>query len=399
MKQFKYEFEVDTEGKVVRFAGRHFDKPRMVSTRELMRMFGYHGISKYNCQKFNEEFGITPVNLRKKLNATIRKIWIDPIEQEVKRYGFSYGSKLNPRSVQQIWENLDVIREVQEDGLDNLEPFAAILGKNPQQMKEIVGKSAWKQLCKNSRTRNTYIASALLRRGFSSVKTINSFPSWVLKQGYRGHIPFDDTGLWVLEQFKPGEARNMRRLGQFLGFRRMIMERSDTKRMANELGLKFSEKWDYPTIHKKHEEYTKLIEQRRFSKDVFDWAKDFKVKGLTHGDFEAILLDNAYAIAEEGMEMHHCVASYADASRSGDYLVYSILRKGERYSTLGIRVGLERINLVGGATLVVGGKYRLNQHYKACNKPVDNEEANELAEILITKLNTITREETAEEVK
>ena len=387
MKQFKYEFEVDTEGKVVRFAGRHFDKPRMVSTREIMKAFGYYGISKYNCQKFNEEFGITPVNLRKKINVAIREMWIAPVEQEVKRYGFSYGSKLSPRSVQQIWENLDVIREVQEDGLDNLEPFAAILGKNPQQMKEIVGKSAWKQLCKNSRTRNTYIASALLRRGFSSVKTINSFPSWVLKQGYRGHIPFDETGLWVLEQFKPGEARNMLPSGQFFGFRRMIMERSDTKRMANELGLKFSEKWDYATIHKKHEEYTKLIEERRFSKDVFDWAKDFKIKGLTHGDFEATLLDNAYAIAEEGRMMHHCVASYADASRSGDYLVYSILRKGERYSTLGVRVGVERINLVGGATLVVGGKYRLNQHYKACNKPVDDDCANELAEILIAKLN------------
>ena len=387
MKQFKYEFEVDTEGKVVRFAGRHFDKPRMVSTRELMRMFGYHGISKYNCQKFNEEFGITPVNLRKKLNATIRKIWIDPIEQEVKRYGFSYGSKLSPRSVQQIWENLDVIREVQEDGLDNLEPFAAILGKNPQQMKELVGKSAWKQLCKNSRTRNTYIASALLRKGFSSVKTINSFPSWVLKHGYRGYIPLDDSGLWVLEQFKPGEVRNKRQSGQFFDIRLMLIKRSDTKRMANELGLKFSEKWDYPTIHKKHEEYTKLIEQRRFSKDVFDWAKDFKVKGLTHGDFEAILLDNAYAIAEEGMEMHHCVASYADASRSGDYLVYSILHKGERYSTLGIRVERVRINIVCGSSVVVGDKYQLNQHYKACNKPVDDDGANELAEILMVKLN------------
>lgn len=396
MKQFKYEFEVDTEGKVVRFAGRHFDKPRMVSTREVMKAFGYHGISKYNCQKFNEEFGITPVNLRKKLNATIRKIWIGPIEQEVKRYGFSYGSKLNPRSVQKIWENLDVIREVQEDGLDNLEPFAAILGKNPQQMKELVGKSAWKQLCKNSRTRNTYIASIMLKRwGIDSVKTINSFPSWVLKQGCNRYIPINDSGLWVLEQLKPGEARNKKRSI----ISRMLIERSDTERMANELGLKFSEKWDYPTIHKKHEEYAKLIEQRRFSKDVFDWAKDFKVKSLTHGDFEATLLDNAYAIAEEGRMMHHCVASYADASRSGDYLVYSILRKGERYSTLGVRAGLERINLVGGATLVVGGKYRLNQHYKACNKPVDDEGANELAEILITKLNTITREETAEEVK
>ena len=399
MKPFKHEFKVDAERKVIHFAGRYFDEPRIVCTRALMKRFGYCGVSKYNCQKFNEDFGITPVKLRKKINAKIREMWIDPVEQEVRRYGFSYGGKLNSQRIQRIWEHLDVIREVQEDGLDNLEPFAAILGKNPQQMREAVGKAAWKQLCKNSRTRNTYLASALLRGGFDSVKTINSFPSWVLKQGYRGHIPFDDTGLWVLEQFKPGEARNMRRSGQFLGFRRMIMERSDTKRMANELGLKFSEKWDYPTIHKKHEEYTKLIEERRFSKDVFDWAKDFKLKGLTHGDFEATLLDNAYVIAEEGRMMHHCVASYADASRSGDYLVYSILRKGERYSTLGIRVGLERINLVGGATLVVGGKYRLNQHYKACNKPVDNEEANELAEILITKLNTITREETAEEVK
>lgn len=81
---------------------------------------------------------------------------------------------------------------------------------------------------------------------------------------------------------------------------------------------------------------------------------------LTHGDivWEAKLLTTPAQMIEEGRSQHHCVASYIPNVEEGDYLVYSITKNGERYSTF----GMTRDVTVG---------YRKNQHYKAGNEMLD----------------------------
>lgn len=380
-KPFKYEFKIDRENKTISFGGMVFQEPRMLTTADVMAAYGFRRkASKAEFQEFNNKYGITAVKLRKKLNATVREMWINPIEKEVKRYGFSCSAKVNARSVKRIWSNCSKIQEVQKDGLDNLEPFAAILGKSPKEMKEIVGKSLWKRLCKNSRTRNTHIAKYLTSSYTLDLKgtleILDKMPSTLLKKGRESPVLFTKTGLWQLGQFRSiSEVLRENRLK----LHRMRMICNDTRTMANQLGTAFSYNWSWEKMRQKHDEYRELVNRKRYSKDQFEWLVDFPVKELSSGEFTATLLTSAYDIHEEGVKMHHCVASYAELVREGEYLVYSIQKAGQRYSTLGVKV-----NAVSD-----GHKsYIFSQHYGPCNQEVEDKEAIQLVTYVINMLNT-----------
>ena len=85
--------------------------------------------------------------------------------------------------------------------------------------------------------------------------------------------------------------------------------------------------------------------------------------------YEAILLDNALAIREEGEAMSHCVGSYSEDCRDGRFAVYSIRdKRGDRVSTLGLRLR---------------PSIKLNQHYGRFNAPVRNPIALELQEMVV----------------
>lgn len=128
-----------------------------------------------NCVKntntlFYKKVGITPSNLRKIVNAAVRERLIEGKEEIFNRYCFSKNGKVNWGMVRLINARIDVIRQVREDGLNNVEPFAVYLGKSPSELKAVFGKGLWKKLCKNSMTKNKKIAKYLCR--FTSVADI-----------------------------------------------------------------------------------------------------------------------------------------------------------------------------------------------------------------------------------
>lgn len=57
----------------------------------------------------------------------------------------------------------------------------------------------------------------------------------------------------------------------------------------------------------------------------------------TRDAWEAIELDSAASLTEEGREMAHCVSSYASSSRDGSCRIFSIRLNGERQCTLEVR--------------------------------------------------------------
>lgn len=91
---------------------------------------------------------------------------------------------------------------------------------------------------------------------------------------------------------------------------------------------------------------------------------------------------------EEGKMMHHCVSSYSHAVKSGSYVVYH-LQHNEDHATLGINVLPPK---VVGLSLEpdkssLGVKYRKDQMYGVCNRPVTDENIIKASEMLLDIMN------------
>jgi hypothetical protein len=73
--------------------------------------------------------------------------------------------------------------------------------------------------------------------------------------------------------------------------------------------------------------------------------------------------------------MHHCVGGYANLSSEGKYVVYSVKKDGERYSTIGFNRN------------PISGEILFNQHYKKFNNQVDCLDAKAIPFIIASKVN------------
>ena len=97
----------------------------------------------------------------------------------------------------------------------------------------------------------------------------------------------------------------------------------------------------------------------------------------------ATLLTKGEDILAEGLAMHHCVAAYADSVAEGKYLIYSIKKDGERYSTLAYsHYRMRPTTKIEEAYYPAAMHTTFNQHYKVCNKIVDNPNALELQQFI-----------------
>jgi hypothetical protein len=57
---------------------------------------------------------------------------------------------------------------------------------------------------------------------------------------------------------------------------------------------------------------------------------------FTSGKFDIVPLTSSIEIYREGQTMHHCVRTYIDRVRSGEYCIYSVRRDGERVATVSL---------------------------------------------------------------
>ena len=372
---FKYEFNVDKEGRVIEFAGKVFEKfTPLRDVRDACKVMGIGTEKKGNhFKKFNEKFGITPSHFRKKLYALMLETWYDPVKKDAHKYCYT-SRGIQPGLLNRLFEQKESLEQCKKDGIQNIEPFVFYLNKSPKELRELFGKSLWKSLCKNSMTRNIYIAKLWgmvpFTRDEYHVKRVNimqKFPSYILKQGNKSiYRTFDEVDLWVYLTV----GKQMSSSQELQMARNMAL---DTKRMAKQLDKHWSLEWTYAKMCEKHEEYSKAILARKYSSETFDHLKDFKLKELVLGEYTAILCESPLSIQQEGEAMHHCVGSYADSVAAQKYLVYSVRKDGKRSSTIGI--------------FVRDDKYEFNQHYGHCNKHVKDANELEVRKLLIAKLN------------
>lgn len=352
----KYEFE--TDGRDVYFAGTKV--PSYIGGKHLTcENLCNTSVFKVDCtsshprevyKAFNEKWGITPTKFIKKFRGVWWACNVEPVREWVGRYSIGANKKINLANLDKIWNMKSEIEQAHNDGLDNLIPFIIYNQLPIQDAKKAFGKSVWKQLCKNSTTRNKYIAMMLsnnFRKG--DVQYVVQLPSTVLKRG-RMLVSNPLVAYVACKHFKCKDVikpkQDVVRFGHTV---------TDTIRMAKRLGREVNLDWSVRKWKEKHEEFTRKILEEQYSDKTFPCLEEVpeELKSISYGGVSASLLDNALSLKQESNVMRHCVGSYVDNVASGDYLVYHLKMGDEHHTTLGLHKYHDQ--------------WRVHQHYGVCN--------------------------------
>jgi hypothetical protein len=308
-------------------------------------------------------------------NGAMWKTWVGGDYPLIGKLCNARFGKINPGLIKLFRTNEAKIRTAIADGIWHVVPLIHVTGMDPHDLKDWLGKGLWKQITRNSFTRNRAIAYRLFcwsnhygtthwpvrdKSIHSAIRALASYPSTVIPKLWQLSFSAVESIEPFVEHIKKTRSLGKTRPDDFL---RSLTTIADTRRMAAQVGAEFNPNWPYATVVKKHEEWTKAIMERKFSPkpwDTFGWPEK-----IEQGDYTLTLLNNALGLKEEGSAMHHCVGSYVDHARRGDVIVYSVRYKGERLSTLQFGVSLVQ-NPYG----VTQSPVRLGQHYGPCNRDI-----------------------------
>ena len=367
-------------------------------------------------------FGVTASVAYRHHTSISLSIWVDPFKNLLDGIAYNNKRKAEGYIVTRVWENEPIVREVLADGLDNIASLVAVLGKTPAELRMVFGKSLWRKLSNNSKSRNYLICKMILSQErynpresdeerLGNIKDnllfLSTLPSGVLR--VVDYFSLDEfkyaydkilRGRSVREQV--GTLRGSVAYCNILGDLRSLVDIfKDTKRMSGMLNLPFNPEWSEKTLKNKHDEYMSIYEEGRFSKEPFSCVEKlqgketFNSKGVV-----AKLIKSAYDLNVEGREMKHCVSSYSNLVGEGQYIVYSIISKEQR-STLGIRVttnlGIPEVKVLSPkdqrsteeieVTTRWNVLYSKDQIYGSCNSQVTCKDTLDMVELILSELN------------
>ena len=407
INNLKYEFKVDKERFTVEYGGAVFHASTSYTPLSILNKYHRVGYGKVGYKRFNNEYGITARTLAKCINKEFMDMLVVPIRSHVSRYCFNVRS-CDMHIVQLIHTMLPVLNQCKSDNIENIAPICLLLGANPSDCKAKLGKSLWKQLCKNSLTKNVLMYKqcmkeyiSVTRNPIETLTRLNNFKSKYLKRGLNIRTTdvknFDNYGLWVIET---GGSYNIAK---------------DTDRMAENLNEKFSLKWSPEKMQKMHDRYSLLLQRKReeeLLREQAEYGKQWKAvepylpcQTIELNGYVATLIKTPLELHREGEAMHHCVGGYANSVERGVYLVYSITKDGERVSTLGVQIvvpikqekigDLTDLNLAVRPVEIVielAGAAGLNQHYGKYNSKIVEETPLQLADLVVESLNELMKE-------
>lgn len=373
----KYEFKVDYEDRKIYFGEWPINhKGYITKTSEVLKIAkDMSGFSGSQCngsawKSFNALYDITPSNFKKVYNALWKKVWVTPIEKWAVQYGFTSTGKFRLDVLETLHDKKDELLQMEIDGNAHLIPFLVYTQSNPEDMKKKVGKGNWKKLCKNSKTRNKYLAKRF-SRGINKENFEKAIhvPTSVLRRGhnYRGNI--EVAGI-LCKHFKFKDVAY-----DSIHVRDSYNTINDTIRMSKDLGQDVNYDWSLRKWKEKHAQFTRSINARKYSPEPIDWIAELPEKLQTYqrGELKAVVLKSPLEIRTEGDKMHHCVGSYTNSVVNGDYLVYHIHGGGS-----GTTLGITRYK----------GRWVVQQHYGMCNNRQDvTKDHEEIAQEVVGMLN------------
>lgn len=331
------------------------------------------------CKVFNR----SAASFYKHFNAVMRKMWLAPVYHIIlKSFPFQRSPGQLAEAVHKAWRAKEKAEQAIKDGLENLLPAIVATNRDPKELKEYFkGSGAWKIITRNSNYRNRLLFGDW-HDHFKKTEI-----SFILEEHPTSLIEFSVSkfaqGFHISKEHFTFLKRNCKgRLKDKRFLRETYFLFSDTHRLAEATGEEFKATWDLQEMQKRHDAYTVLLHNRRTQRlkekeleieKNFEWLGNVKTATNSCGEFTSELIKTPGRLQEEGVKMHHCVASYASAVAAKMYIVYSIKKNGEPYSTLGVRLSSE-------------GSVTLDQHLKACNKAVDEENAKLLATQIVRRL-------------
>ena len=328
---------------------------------------------------FTTTYGVRPARVVKIFNAAVFKNVIIPYKEY---FSLFYQSKsINPAKFIKVVKNAELLEQATKDGQKNILPLILNQELSPQKLKSVLGKGVWKKLTRNSFHRNKILVN------YKDIPEVMNYDSTALKIAYKYWSSEPSAHHWLKHVVGVPYSKHKQSDASV-----KLTTYSDTKDMAARLQLPFNEKWSLRKMDEKHTEYSRLqqrlAEQRWIVCDK-DYAERLaKLKAIDLSTFykqttwekdgvTATILTTYERIVEEGSEMHHCVAGYAERCLNKDYVVVS-LTNGTIQTTLGAHIDLG-----------IDSSYRFseNQHYGKCNSHVEDERFISLANEVITSLN------------
>ena len=328
---------------------------------------------------FTATYGVCPTRVVKIFNAAVFKNAIIPYKEY---FPLFYRSKsIDPAQFIKVAKNAELLEQATKDGQKNILPLILNQELPPQKLKSLLGKGVWKNLTRNSFHRNNLLVN------YNNITEVLNYDSTALKIACKDWRHDPDVFHWLKHVVGVPYSKHRERDAIV-----KLTTYADTKDMAARLQLPFNEKWSPRKMEEKHTEYSRLqqrlAEQRRIVRDK-DYAERLvKLKAIDLSIFykqttwekdgvTATILTTYERIVEEGSEMHHCVAGYAERCLNKDYVVVS-LTDGTIRTTLGAHTDLG-----------IDSSYRFseNQHYGKCNSRVEDERFISLADEVITSLN------------
>lgn len=384
---------------------RFFYEGSVVAGKYLPYTDGVNRFRTSGTKEFNKrwsDFLGMPISLwRKRFNKMMYDHYVKPVEE----YGYlfrCYSGEVDNGLLCKVTNVKSILDQTIEDGNKHLTPFVVRYQADLPEIKKILGKSLWKKVCRQSMSRNLYLSRKMgyfatlwgisaEERDRQNLSNLIWAPSYYLKHDGVGLSP--EAAETFLKSGVGGKNQPLRTRE----WARWVNIVVDTDHMANRLGEPFNIKWSMKKMNEKHEEYTKKIELREYSKDPFPFEPLTIEKEVDGVVWKAESLNSAYEVREEGIRMKHCVADYAECCHQGDYVVFSIKKNGEHYSTLGIKFNIESFVPVCDDAITHYSTYKISplskwgidQHYMACNEYLEDDLSWLEAEVL-SKLNVNT---------
>lgn len=334
-------------------------------------------------KEFYKEHSVTPTQFCKVFNAAVYKSAILPYKEFAPLY-FRNKSKV-PGKFKAVVKYHDLLKQAVKDNQKNILPILANCGKTPQELKKEFGKGLWKKLCGNSFYRNNLIADTT-----EVYEVSQKWDSGALKGA------FPHARHWAKNTCKVPYSKMTRTTEEVTLF-------LDTERLANQVGLPFNENWSKLKMKEKHDEYMNIqIQARDEERKKRDEQYRLRIERLQSVDlskvysqtvFElegvtATILTTYDQIRKEGVEMHHCVGSYAESCVNGSYIVLHVTGDGEE-TTIGLH---EKSYGWNGCSIDQKDtepklRFELSQHYGKYNSPVKSEKHKAIVEVVIEYLN------------
>lgn len=296
---------------------------------------------------FTSAFGITPSNFRKIFNAAAWNLWVKPIEPWAWSFAYTRNG-FKPRILNRIGAALPILSSLYPDTY-NIAPIVILYNRPLPEIKSILGRKLWRDLCHNSKTRNRLIMNAVLAqvdegaapegesvRGIDrrSIEFLNTVPSTFLARPRAA----ENARIYMeMRHAHPNLA-----LRAFVDPKASFLADSfytirDTIRMYEQMGHEPPSHITMRSWKQKHEEITKLQRLGQYPHRAFKWLDvDPDLKNTYKFDrFQFRPLCTPYEVYREGEVMGHCVASYVPDINAGRYVVWSVYEDGAHKGTLG----------------------------------------------------------------